>query len=437
MSTFISSYHKPHADCVQGLYWSSLCVIHGRAGVATRASVHPQSQDLDRWVSDARMFQVGYFVPKRGLTTSEEASAPSCFRNVIFTSSKLGPGSIHPCIRAFGFSMSAAATSCSLSFPELQSKVNISGRLLRTCVASMMNLLSLPLELRDSIIMYSITSQARPVAIFEPSQHSGFEEPKDLSHVSRIGSKGIYYKLQPVNSPANLLLTNHQLQDETRAACERHRKSRGNTYKMDIILAHEDELACSWTQVPPLEKNVDVLEITFNIQGISLSSNKNGFMDNDGSTGSSIWRLYSIIERFLRCGSAPANKPDGDRGIALKELRINIPMPSKDNPANRPYSLADEEISPDKLTQHRKTLEKDNRGRLLHPEALAKFMYIWIEGLLRMSDASYALPGAPLAKYGRILLERLGTVTISVDGWENERFVVLPRGGGDAQLGGL
>ena len=95
--------------------------------------------------------------------------------------------------------------------------------------------------------------------------------------------------------------------------------------------------------------------------------------------------------------------------------------PDLSHEKNSGCSLAPLSVSPDRLPSYRESPGPSHL--LLHPNSLAQFIYVWIEGLLRMSDPTYALPGTPLAKYGRMFLERVERIKIAVDG--SEQFEVF------------
>ncbi|KAF2430635.1 hypothetical protein EJ08DRAFT_214250 [Tothia fuscella] len=270
------------------------------------------------------------------------------------------------------------------------------------------SLLNLPQELRDFIIEHALISTSRPPPIHSRTGEAT-EELQDIDYVSRSQGRGIHYlNGKHQTSAFGLLLANQQIHNETKAAISRL-SSAGTKYTMDLILENEEFLNPTWTFVPPLTRTVDAFEVTFRIFG-TANNETNGFMDVDGSTGSTIWRLYSVLERFMRCGALAARSPAEDRRLRLKVLYLNILTPS----TNSETTLAPDDISPDKLPLHRK--ETDPHNQILHPEALAKFMYVWVAGILRLGDPTYALPGTPVAKYAKLFFERIEDIKIAVDG---------------------
>jgi hypothetical protein len=272
------------------------------------------------------------------------------------------------------------------------------------------SLLNLPQELRDFIIEYALISSG--TAPDKPDKERGREEYEDIAYISRIKGRGIFYEKRRHHTSAYaLLLVNHQIHNETKAALERH-SSGGNKYDMDIMLVNEEFLYPTWTSVPPLVRKVDAFSVTFRIVGVA-NSTTNGFMDEEGSTGATIWRLYSVLERFMRCGAALSRSTMEDRRLRLKLLDINVLTPPSDSETS---PLAPEDVKPDKLPTHRK--ENAPHDQTMHPAALAKFIYIWVEGILRLSDPSYALPGTPIAKYSKLFFDRVSNFKISVDGEE-------------------
>jgi hypothetical protein len=283
----------------------------------------------------------------------------------------------------------------------------------------MHSFLALPPEIRDQILSYAISSAAP-----EPGTNRSFQECKDLEYLSRIGGSGVCYSsFSHSTNPSGLLRTNKELHEETKAILKRFKEKEANKYTLNICLVKESILHAEYTSVPPLQRNVDELAVTFHISGPSEApTESNGFMDKDGSTGQAVWRLYSVLERFLRCGAEEAKSKNEDRKLKLKVLNIDVTTPTQEGSV-----LAPADISPDRLPAYRKTTSPHNQ--LVHAEALAKFMYIWIEGLLRMSDPSYALPGTPIAKYGRMFFDRIERIKICVDGVEKWSVDVVEMAG--------
>jgi hypothetical protein len=277
----------------------------------------------------------------------------------------------------------------------------------------MVSLLSLPLEIREYIIQYAVTSSA---PIIDASNPGETKEYHDLDYTSRIGGNGLRYPdRKHQTSPCGLLCANRQLYDETRHTLQRLHAAKGNKYALNLLVASEDIFYPSYTDVPPPTRDVDELAITVGIFGASANPlSTNGFMDKGGSTGPAVWRLYSVLERFFRCGAAEARAKDEDRKLKVNTVDINIETPTHE------CTLAPEDISLDRLPEYRR--EHEPHDQLMHPEALAKFMFVWVEGILRMCDPRYAVPGSPIAKYGKMFLERIRKMKIRVDG--DEKLVI-------------
>jgi hypothetical protein len=269
--------------------------------------------------------------------------------------------------------------------------------------------LGLPQELRDFIIEHAITVTTRAPSTL--NKETATEEYDDLDYMSRVGGRGVFYPAKQYHtSPFALLLVNHQLYDETKAMLDRLSLSNGIKYSMDVILSDEEFLYPNWTYIPPLVQNVDSFAVNFRILGIG-GNEKNGFMDEEGSTGSAVWRLYSVLERFLRCGASKPRNASDNRRLHLKQLAINV-----ETPADVDKSLiAPEDIGPDHLPMYRRDHAPHNM--VMNPTTLARLIYIWVEGILRLSDPSYALP-TPIAKYSKMFFENIEDIGISVDGEE-------------------
>jgi len=272
----------------------------------------------------------------------------------------------------------------------------------------MPSLLRLPQELRDLIIEFVVTSRGTAPTKIDTLRPT--EEHDDLNYVSRISGRGVFYSTQRHRtSPVALLLVNHQIHDETKGTLKRLSSSNGNKYTLDVILLNEALLFPSWTSVPPLHQNVDTLSVTFRIFGFGGSA-FNDFMDLDGSTGPAVWRFYSLLERFLRCGATRSRSPNEDREFHLQILDLNVEMPADIDKSR----IAPADLTPDNLPKYRR--DHSPHDMVMHPATLAKFIYIWVQGILMLSDPIYASPGTPIPKYAKLFFDRVGKIRISVDG---------------------
>ncbi|TID13752.1 hypothetical protein E2P81_ATG01687 [Venturia nashicola] len=286
----------------------------------------------------------------------------------------------------------------------------------------MPSLLSLPLELREYIITYAITSSTPSI---DPEKPCATKEYLDLDYTSRIGGVGLRYSYaqrKHQTSPCGLLATNRQIRDETLHTLERIKAQDGYKYALDMTMANEETIYASWSNVPPCARIIDELSITINIHGTSVDPLvHNGFMDQEnGSTGPAIWRLYSILERFFRCGADESPSRNEDKKLAVKTIDINILTPKGKGDG---LLLAPADISLDRLCEYRAVTPPHTHW--MHPDALAKFMYVWVEGILRLCDPRYAVPGSPIAKYGKMFLQRIEVMKLRVDGVEKRVIDIL------------
>ncbi|KAE9983418.1 hypothetical protein BLS_004388 [Venturia inaequalis] len=293
----------------------------------------------------------------------------------------------------------------------------------------MPSLLCLPLELREYILTYALTSSTPPI---DPENPCPTKEYLDLDYTSRIGGAGLRYSYaqrKHQTSPCGLLATNRQLHHETLQILARIKAQDGHKYALDMTVANEETIYASWSNVPPCARLIDELAITIHIHGTSLNPLvHNGFMDQqNGSTGPAIWRLYSILERFFRCGANDSTHPTQDKKLAVKTININIltpkPKPKSSTTTTTPLLLAPAEISLDRLCEYRAITPPHTH--LMHPDALAKFMYVWVEGILRLCDPRYAVPGSPIAKYGKMFLQRIEVMKLRVDGVQKRVIDIL------------
>jgi hypothetical protein len=177
------------------------------------------------------------------------------------------------------------------------------------------------------------------------------------------------------------------------------------SYEFDIMLVNEDELYPTWIYVPPLQQDVDTLHVTIRSFGISLFPS-NGFADTEQGAGATVWRFYSLLERFVNYGAGDRPSSSPSRNINISILELNV-LSSTEIPAD---GLAPKELNLDELPLYR---SEHDTNAVMHPEALLNFLQLWIGAIVRMSVANIFLD---VARYGMLFVGRVGAIRFMLDG---------------------
>ncbi|KAE8407358.1 hypothetical protein BDV37DRAFT_240882 [Aspergillus pseudonomiae] len=286
----------------------------------------------------------------------------------------------------------------------------------------MLSLLDLPLELRELIIELVLNSQRMPPAAPSQSNRGDF---RDIKY--RAWRHDIYYERRQSHCPNNasgLILTNHQLSEETLAALDRISST---PYILDLSVLHEVELYPTWLSVPRLTHRVSTLLVNVRLFGHILSRAAARSQVGAGGHLGFQWSFYALLERFLRygpvdektsrreVGPSSASPMYADRDVTVKTLvldfqsaesELSFPPDEVDYPWWRDrHHLRD----PLPGTQTGVAFELSNHKA--RPEWFAKYLLGYIYGLLGM--------GYHTAEYGKILYERIGTIKVLVNGEPN------------------
>ncbi len=285
--------------------------------------------------------------------------------------------------------------------------------------------MTIPRELRDQICTYFICGQtAKP-----PPLEQTFEQLIESRAVRKNPKLRAWSALVLAPSEAStpnattLMLVNRQLYGETRQNIKLLKQLA--TYDLDVIILDEILPLTTWTSVPFHTKVLDQVNTTFRISGsYDYMKDKYGSEDGGpyrqfnhykgwrggcGAGPAMTWQTYSILERFIRCGTAGdevAN--DEHQHITVKHLNINIETPPHIDPAR--FTL-----HPRSRNYYRepKNPERDT----LDPACMTRFIEGHLGGLLGGGSAEWF-------SYGKILFEHVNRITVSQDGVETRSFDV-------------
>jgi hypothetical protein len=321
-----------------------------------------------------------------------------------------------------------------------------------TCILSikieiMSHLLTLPREIRDRIIEFSITHHATAP---ETPQDAGPQvELEDIDYSSPTGGKGVKYSVNiPNTSPLSLLVTSHQIRAETISALGRLRHNLIS--ECDVLIVDEKELFVTWTYVPPMFRRhpslpyadsasptlprdmrigvnaSSVFKTVFNIRSHGIfkptpDSPVSGFEDFPSSSpltgpGPVLCGFCAVFERFLRVGPGnyPAPNRHYDRGRTVGYAQLNIVTPDS------PSGFLRKDVGPHWA---RETRERTGGSEMIHPRALLGMLTNWFwaaDYMGRQVDDTRADKARP-KELGE-LLARVSGLAAGIDGEVGVRF---------------
>ncbi|KZW01801.1 hypothetical protein EXIGLDRAFT_27053 [Exidia glandulosa HHB12029] len=265
-------------------------------------------------------------------------------------------------------------------------------------------LLRLPPEIRDIIIEHALLARAQ-----EPAD-------TDAAALDRIPldqeafARGIIYTGEEVvQLPATrvtpnslgLLLVNRQLSGEVLVTIERLRASARLTYVLDIMVVQDALLWPTWLSVPAISATLDRVEVTFRAFGARSHMGKSAW---NGLPPSIVLALFWLLKHFV---------------LSDKYFIRSLVLDFSDSVHTDPPDDATKE---DWITMHqlyRREVPADIVPVIPRAAWYASTLERWISYTLSMG--SYG------AAYGRLLLERIGYVTINAGDHRVQRYDLAAR----------
>ncbi|KAH7097517.1 hypothetical protein BKA62DRAFT_716245 [Auriculariales sp. MPI-PUGE-AT-0066] len=253
----------------------------------------------------------------------------------------------------------------------------------------MPGLLNLPSELLEDLVEWVILRETpAPMSVDEAAA----ERAEAPVFSTLYDCKVITERRAIISNSTALLGTNHFISDITKQAIRRLRgRPQGLPYKLDVLLVGESEIWTTWLHVPSLEHRIDRVDVnTFLRRGPALDAMLNNRVKPDGEL--SVGRINLNITTLNPKIMAPDELRDDWRQVR-REVRYRN--------WNLDISDADPGPPPDAATQLLYDL-------CMKPRWLAKILLkgYGIEGMLAMIEPHY----------GAILHERIGTMTVLIDG---------------------
>lgn len=287
----------------------------------------------------------------------------------------------------------------------------------------MPSLLSLPREIRDSIlelVLFAVRP-APDVSLAEKTRAPFTTTSTPWGSVPGFkswsyGPENVHMEQTSYTSnSAPLLRVNHQLAAETAAALARLSPL---PCELDVLFFKEAQLWPTWLRVPVLAKQLDQVNATFRIMGNDVRLDSNGeemryrsaWRGGDGGPPQILWAFYYLLEHVLRRGPVARTATAVDQEISIKVLDINFvgdnSHPQIDGDAS---SVGDDcAISCTHGKQVKYTCHQPVRERMLRSAYLCRQMASHFLGLCSM--------GYHTSEYGGFLHARIGAVRFRVNG---------------------
>ncbi|KAA8646555.1 hypothetical protein EYZ11_008246 [Aspergillus tanneri] len=213
------------------------------------------------------------------------------------------------------------------------------------------------------------------------------------------------------STPLTLLLVNRKIAELTK-----WRLQKPGHYALDVVMVDEMHLWPTWKLLSPPCLHVDRLTATFRIEGISptMEGRRFRFCHSDGAPPRITWCFYYLLERFLECGPLVEHRrPDSQKPIpqrfTINQLTLDFLTPrGRIAPSSIEYSnWLEGRDNSDPSTAYRwpyNTVET----LMIRPEWLASMISNYIGYLLGMDRH--------MMYHGKMLYERIGSITICQDG---------------------
>ncbi|KXG52757.1 uncharacterized protein PGRI_080130 [Penicillium griseofulvum] len=277
----------------------------------------------------------------------------------------------------------------------------------------MPSFMDLPMEIRAMILEKVINGHRTPP--ISPST-SNMTDVEDMKYRATIISLRPYHEQRDTHSPSNslpLLLTSRQVSMETQSILNRMKI----TYVLDISVLDDQFLFSTWISVPRLTIRLSTLHVNVRLFGRILTAEEGDRQMGCGGRQGFHWCFYALLERFLAYGPVSPRKPHIDnyrissyecRDISVENLVLNFQSAETELP-----------YPPDDIMDYNGWCGKHSGSFRKNPgidEALSyKTRPEWLLWYLRswLKQITTAYRGA---SYGKQIHERIGTITMLVDG---------------------
>ncbi|KAF2500077.1 hypothetical protein BU16DRAFT_235568 [Lophium mytilinum] len=268
----------------------------------------------------------------------------------------------------------------------------------------MSSLLSIPREIRDSIIELALSSSREPypsITAAEPTRSTKIVPHRPFFKSWSYGRKHVLFESHSyLSNSLPLLLVNHQLSSETTSTISRLSKNASLPhYSLDVMFVNELELWPTWLSVPTVAAHLDRVNVTIRAVGVDPTE-QNQWKVKDGMPPQLIWCFYYLLEHVLRHGPLPDTYSPADKDVSIKLLHLDV-VGRESGSCGNDHCGCFPGVGA-------------GRGKEWCPAFLARYLRMYIGRLARM--------GYHEAQYGGILYERVGEIRISVMGEE-----MLPR----------
>ena len=277
----------------------------------------------------------------------------------------------------------------------------------------MANLMTIPRELRDTILSLALRARWQP-----PNTIAEIEQQdRDFTDADDWWDKAVYSSTNPDDyrsSALPLLLTSKQIKAETLEAVSRAPIQ----YELDVKFLKEHYLVPTWVSIPVLSPKVHHLRATF--QSVGVYERKVGALNlkeryalydiwRSGCGGPTryLWTFYSMLTQFLKFGPTGPADPDTERNVTIDSLELDFLDPEDVTLLPPAAETSDEKYQVARLHEYRELGEPPS-AQMLRPEWLAENLANEINGLLSM--------GYHHSSYGGILYKWIGRIIFKVNG---------------------
>ena len=313
--------------------------------------------------------------------------------------------------------------------------------------------LTLPQELRNSIIEYVVLHEKQPPKNPETAQDSRIKPPallpKDfnvstfkgfVSH--NYGPSHVLYEKKDsfVASSTALLCCSKSLNLQTKKVLDSLFSSsssekedydddhHGMIYKLDVMVVNETELWPTWLKVPALSHKIKRIDVNFRVFGFNKEASHHDTNAFEGGCCSGpmkiVWTFFFLLEHFVKSGPVPFNSndhtTDDNNIITVQQLNLDFQAGDESN------TLAGIDDSKRFQAQWQALQSSHSHGRrrqttqdptilirpfAIHEKWLAEMVFGDIYSIVNMSYHT--------ALYGMLLYDHIGSITVTCKDSDN------------------
>lgn len=273
--------------------------------------------------------------------------------------------------------------------------------------AVMDSFLELPLEIREYIYAYTVTSPLRPPesppsATSDENRTRRHRKANRSTDIQLEESANRYLIHPPHPTGLSLLLCNRQVHNEVSTTISRLARNKRIHYELDCDMVNQSQIYPTWTLLPIYLHHVPLIYANFRLTGVCRRGSR--WISYQGEPCVMAMSIMALLTRFIERGPhflAPK------KGVSLMYSVDNIIM-----------NIETPILEPGKTLPPPRQCGRFIRakvGPFVHPKEVINVMTLYLERLLN-GEVHYALP------YGRFIATRVKKIQLCLDSEEHRTW---------------